>query len=623
MNMKIPQIEPYIGNEEYRELKSCFDNKWVTEGPKTQEFQKELLKLIGAKYGVFAPNGTLALYLALKAIGVGEGHEVIVPDFTFIASATSVIMAGAKPVFIDVNRKNFQIDVNLAQSLINKRTRAIMPVHMYGTMCEMGPIMDFANTNKLKVIEDAAQAVGVKYRGKHAGTWGDIGCFSFFADKTITIGEGGFIVTNSESVYDKLLYLRNQGRKDRGTFIHPEIGYNFRITDFQSAVGLAQLRKLPRIIQLKKEILSYYLRNLSHIEGVKIFEPFVGYDWIPFRVGIMVDNADMLMEYMESKGIQTRGFFYPLHKQPAFKSIVGYQENDVSFPNSSWGYKSGVCLPTYPTLSKDEIRYICKTIKDFVHSQRSMFYKYYDLMYSEKNYEKETDFVFKVVGLGDSGKTKKIKVLEIGCGTGNHTRKILDRKKVGKLIAIDIDEKMINLAKKKLGGEKKLSIYCSEVSALGEKEFDLALALFNVVTYISKESELEEFFKAIYERLKSGGYFVFDAWNGVAAIKYPPKKKKTIYKISKGFLEVSILPQVNILDQKVDLNYQMRKSFNGAEKKSNYIINQYLWTPNQLRNIYQKVGFEQKAIRSMDEPDHEATKDDWKIIYVLVKRSEK
>ncbi len=366
--MKVPQFLPYIGREELNALASCFEKNWITEGPKAKEFSEKLLELIGAKYGVFAPNGTLALYLAIKATGIKQGDEVIVPDFTFIGSANAVEMAGAIPVFADVNRRNFQIDVSSAEKLITKKTTAIMPVHIYGTIVNMDELVQFANKYNLKIIEDAAQAIGIKYKGKHAGTFGNVGCFSFFADKTITTGEGGFVVTDNEKIYDNLLCLRNQGRKERGTFIHPEIGYNFRMTDIQCAIGLKQLGKLKKISNLKLEIFEQYKKELSAVSEVKFFTPEENSNFIPFRVGIICENAHPLMEFMIENGIETRTFFYPLHKQPCFQKHALIKKScgkDEDFPNSIFGYENGICLPTFPALTKRQIKFVCNTIKSF------------------------------------------------------------------------------------------------------------------------------------------------------------------------------------------------------------------------------------------------------------------
>ncbi|HCM37130.1 MAG: DegT/DnrJ/EryC1/StrS aminotransferase [Candidatus Gottesmanbacteria bacterium GW2011_GWB1_43_11] len=372
--MKVPQFMPWVGQTEYREIATCFKSNWITEGPKARVFKEKLLEIIGSKYAVLAPNGTLAIYLGLKALRVGPGDEVIVPDFTFIGSATAVEMCGATPVFVDVNRRNFQIDPTLIPPLITKKTRAIMPVHMYGTLVDMPAVVKIAKKYKLQIIEDAAEAIGVHREGKHAGTFGEVGCFSFFADKTITTAEGGLVVTDKAELYERLLYLRNQGRIKSGTFIHPKIGYNLRMTDLQCAVGLAQLSKINQIIIRKKRILSLYQQQLKDIPGITFFAPDTTSEWIPFRVGILVNRAHELMEYLQKKSIETRTFFYPLHRQPAFAYLKkqGYAKKmaDSRFPNSLFGSSHGVCLPTFPALTSTQIHYVCKTIKQFLHDQK-------------------------------------------------------------------------------------------------------------------------------------------------------------------------------------------------------------------------------------------------------------
>lgn len=365
---KVHQFSPWLGDEEYQAIKACFDANWITEGPKSKEFQEKLLALMGAKFGIFAPNGTLALYLGLRALGVGHGDEVLVPDFTFLASGTSVEMTGAKPIFVEVNRDNFQIDLSNADKLINEKTKAIMPVHVYGTIANMNEVMAFAKKHNLKVIEDAAAGMGVHRDGKHAGTFGDVGTFSFFADKTITTGEGGFVITNDENIYDKLLYLRNQGRKDRGSFIHPEIGYNFRMTDIQSAMGLVQLAKLEEIKKRKSHILGLYKELLGDIPEITFFKPDEGVEWVPFRVGILVDRSHELMEFMKKHDIEPRTFFYPMHRQPCFKYLN--QSNDAEFPNAMFGYEHGVSLPSFPALTDEQISYVCDVVKKFFHEEK-------------------------------------------------------------------------------------------------------------------------------------------------------------------------------------------------------------------------------------------------------------
>jgi len=364
--MKVKQFEPLIGEEEYRSIKDCFDNNWITEGPKSKEFLEELCHLIGVKYAVFAPNGTLALYLGLRSIGIRPGDEVIVPNFTFIASANAVEMAGGIPVLVDVN-KNMQIDIEKCENLVSNKTKAIMPVHIYGMSSNMDDVMKFANRHDLKVIEDAAQSIGVKWKEKHCGSFGDVGCFSFFADKTITTGEGGLVTTDDESVYKKLLYLRNQGRLNRGTFIHPEFGANFRITDIQAAIGLTQLKKLDYILKRKQWILHTYKDFLSDVDNVKILGPLEGSNHVPFRV-CLISNflSEGLMDHMKKNEIETRSFFYPIHKQPHYKD----RTHRCEFSNSIFGYENGCCLPTSVNMSKEQIRYVCSSIEDYVKNVR-------------------------------------------------------------------------------------------------------------------------------------------------------------------------------------------------------------------------------------------------------------
>jgi len=383
--MNIPQISPFITMDEYEEIKDCFTKNWFTEGPKSEEFIDKVKKLLEVKHAVLAPNATLGLYLSLKVAGIEPGDEVIVSDFTFYASATSIEMAGAIPVFCEVNKENFQIDVNKAQKLLTAKTKAIMPVHIYGMCVNVNEISEFAIKHKLKIVEDAAQAFGVEFTGfKYspdgkarvmAGTTGDIGCYSFYADKTITTGgEGGLIVTNNDEMYDKILYYRNQGRLSAGTFVHPEIGYNFRLTDLQAGIGIAQLRKLDQIINNKLRIWRSFSEKLKNIEEVRLLKVEPGSSHIPFRTTILAKNAHQLMSFLGTQGIQPRTFFYPMHRQPGLmKKFKEYGNpvsfDDINFENSCFGYDNGVCLPCFPSLSEKQIEYMSDKIKSFYSSK--------------------------------------------------------------------------------------------------------------------------------------------------------------------------------------------------------------------------------------------------------------
>ena len=354
----IPIAKPFIGEEEKRELTHSVDQNWITGGKKVKSFEQKIATLQGTKYGVACTNGTSALFMALKALGIGYGDEVIVPDFTFVASANAVTWTGAKPVFVDVREDTMNLDYDLIEQYLSRKTKAIMPVHIYGQACEMGEIMTIARKHNLFVVEDAAQAVGVSYKGVMAGSFGDINCLSFYADKTITCGEMGMCLTNNENYLKRLTALNNQGRQGRGWYIHEEIGYNFRATDMGAGVGLAQLTKLPYIISQKKHIEKRYRELLAGVVSLPVIDDN-GFS-VPFRVNILVDNPEGLMEYLKEKGVASMRFFYPLHRQPCYPN---YAEDE--FMVSDYLYEHGLSLPSWVGLTDEQIEYICQVIKEY------------------------------------------------------------------------------------------------------------------------------------------------------------------------------------------------------------------------------------------------------------------
>ena len=359
---------PFVGAEEYEAIRQCFETNWITEGPLAEEFNQKLCDMIGVKYGAYAPNGTLALILGLKALGIGPGDEVIVPDVTFLASASSVEFLGAKPVFVDIC-DDLQIDIEDCARVLTENTKAIMPVHLFGFAANMDNVRGFAKKHDLSIIEDSAQGLGIKWKGKGCGSFGDVGCFSFFADKTLTTCEGGFVTTDNEEIYDDLLFLRNQGRRNRGSFIHPKIGYNFRLTDVQCAIGLAQLKKFDLLVEKKNIIHRRYTELFSDFEHVEIYQPPEEISpFIPFRVTLRTKNneAAELMEHMRKNEVEPRMFFYPLHLQPAFESWTSDSRyKRKHFPVAEKSYKNGVCLPSFVAITEEQIKYTSKVIKDF------------------------------------------------------------------------------------------------------------------------------------------------------------------------------------------------------------------------------------------------------------------
>jgi perosamine synthetase len=359
---KIQQIIPYVGEEELRNLEEVINKKWITEGPFTKRVLEHIKNFTGAKYALLTNNGTLGLFLSLIGIGIDDGDEVIIPDFTFNASASSVVFAGGKPVLVDVNEYDYHINIEKIENLITSKTKAIMPVHIYGQCADIDPIISIASKYNLLVIEDAAQGYGVFYKNRHVGCLGDVGVISFFADKTITMGEGAVILTNNEEIYQKIKLLRNQGRENSGSFIHPALGMNFRVTDLQCAVGLAQMEKFNKILELKSKNFAIYKTLLSGNSNIKFMRELDYCNYVPFRCSIRVRNHERLNQYLVEKGIQSRNYFYPVHKQPCFAEF-GYKNDD--FPITNQISNDGLMLPVYPGLPTKDIEYICDKILQF------------------------------------------------------------------------------------------------------------------------------------------------------------------------------------------------------------------------------------------------------------------
>ena len=357
--VQLTQVHPLMGEIETQNIVSSMDAKWLTEGPWT----KQLLELSGAIVGepniLPAPNGTLGLYLALLALDLPRGGEIIMPSFTFYASAMSAVFAGLTPVFIDVEPTTYCMNLDQLEEMIGPDTVAIMPVHVYGTSADMEAICTIASDAGLKVIEDAAQSFGVNYKGKHTGIWGDIGVFSFFADKTITMGEGALVVTKNPDLYDRLKLLRNQGRPNSGTFIHPELGMNFRITDLQAAVGVGQLGRLPDIMKQRQRTYNLYREQLAGFADINLHEPSDGSEYVPFRLALTSRNKKNIDEILDQHDVASRSFFYPMHRQPKLVDNPRHKEMSVSEEL----YERGVCLPIHSNIRDLNVSYICNLVK--------------------------------------------------------------------------------------------------------------------------------------------------------------------------------------------------------------------------------------------------------------------
>jgi len=361
--MNVPEFAPLLQHSEIDEVLDSLEANWITEGPKTKSLEEALARFCGCRRALMVPNGTLAIFAALKVLGIGPGDEVIVPDFTFFGTASAVILTGAKPVLVDVDEFDGNISVHSAERSLSPATKAILPVHMYGQSCDMTAVCALAERYELLVVEDAAQGLGVTFGEKHVGTLGEIGCMSFFADKTMTTGEGGALLVNDDRLAEECIYFKNQGRLHRGSFVHDRVGYNFRITDLQAAVGLAQFARLYPTIERKKDIQQSYHERLTDCPGVR-FPGDNGFgDSVPFRVNILVDDPASLQAFLKERGIGSRRYFYPLHLQPCLTSEnVIVRERPIS---SIRLFERGLMLPTGLDLTDEQIDYVCESIRLF------------------------------------------------------------------------------------------------------------------------------------------------------------------------------------------------------------------------------------------------------------------
>lgn len=356
----IPQIEPWIDRAELDELASVIATTFITENLKTEEFLEGIRRITGAPQAIATSNGTLALVAALICAGVGPGDEVVVPDLTFIASSNAVRLVGASPVFCDVSRDTGCMDVEACAACITGRTKAIMPVHLYGQMVEMEPLMALADSRGITVIEDAAEALGCRYKCRHAGTFGRFGTFSFFANKTITCGEGGVVVSGTAEDQALLYRVKNHGRDRKGIFIHDSIGYNFCFTDLQAAVGVAQLGKFDAIMAAKRRLFEGYRAAFADLDAVRLVAVP---EWVTSNywfVNILVDDPEDLGRHLQERGVGTRRYFYPLHLQPCYSDLRARP-----CPNSVWLYEHGLSLPSGPRLTESEIDRVCEQVRGY------------------------------------------------------------------------------------------------------------------------------------------------------------------------------------------------------------------------------------------------------------------
>lgn len=366
--MRIYLSRPDVTDKEIKAVCEVLGSPNLSLGPKVREFEQGFAAYIGRKYAVAVNSGTSGLFLCMLSLRIGPGDEVITTPFTFIASATSIMMAGARPVFVDIDPVSLNIDSAKIESKITARTRAILPVEIFGNPAGFDRVCEVARRHSLAVIEDSCEALGSVLNGKKVGTFGTMSVFAFYPNKQITTGEGGMILTDDENLADMCVSLRNQGRaKGSGWLSHTRLGYNFRLSDINCALGIVQLSRLEEIKARRRQVAKWYQEMLSGDGRLIVPAEAAGCDisWFVFVVrlaeGAAQEQRDGILEEMNNRGIQVGNYFPPVHLQPFMVEKFGYKSGD--FPVTESVCSRTIALPFYNRLSKDDVAIVCRQLK--------------------------------------------------------------------------------------------------------------------------------------------------------------------------------------------------------------------------------------------------------------------
>ncbi len=365
MKIKIPIAKPLLGAEEFKAVKRVMESGILAHGPEVEAFEKEFAEYIGVKHAVAVANGTAALDIALKAIGVGPGDEVITTPFTFIATSNAVLFQGAKPVFADIDPETYNLDPDNVLEKITSKTKAIIVVHLYGHPAEMKAFKEIAEDHSLYLVEDSAQAHGAEYNGVKAGSMGDVGAFSFYPTKNMTTGEGGMITTNNDEIARKARLLRNHGQSEK--YLHVILGYNLRMTSIAAAIGRVQLKKLDEFNEKRRRNAVELTREIKTIKGLKppVEKSYAKHVYHQYVVWVGEEyplTRDELRKHLLEKGIGTAVHYpRPIFQQPLYKKL-GYPQNIC--PNSIEASKHVLSIPVHPALSSEDIKYILEALRE-------------------------------------------------------------------------------------------------------------------------------------------------------------------------------------------------------------------------------------------------------------------
>ena len=374
--IKFPAYEPWISKNDKKIVDKALSQSMLTLGPQLEKFESDFCKYSNSKYAIAVSNCTAALHLSLMALGIKKNDEVIIPDLTFVADANAILACNAKPVITDINKENFFLSISNIKKNITKKTKAIIPVHIYGQVCNIDEILDVAKDNNLKVIEDCAHAVGTFHKSKHVGTLGSTGCFSFYPTKNITTAEGGMVITNSKQIAEKVRQLRSHGMtkslQNRYSSEYPWIfdilqpGYNYRLDEIRAALGITQLKRIKKINDLRKKASTYYHKNLQNIPGIILPDMVNDRTHSYHLYTIRVTNPyklsrNQLFKKLKNNGIRTTVYWMPIHKYTAYQKFA--KKSNVI--NTTKIYDEILALPLFPNISKIHQDSVIKVIKSF------------------------------------------------------------------------------------------------------------------------------------------------------------------------------------------------------------------------------------------------------------------
>lgn len=361
----IPVYQPDLSGNERKYVLECLDTSWISSiGAFIGKFEGAIAEATGAPHAISVCNGTVALHLALHCLDIGPGDEVIVPTFTYIASVNTIAQTGATPVFAESRKSDWQLDVSDVERRITPRTKAIMPVHLFGGACDMVALMKVAERHGLRVIEDCAESLGTTIGGRHVGTFGDVGTFSFFGNKTVTTGEGGAVIATDSALAAHLRMTKGQGQSLTRRYWHEVLGFNYRMTNIAAAIGLAQTERLQGVLARKRAIAALYREQFEGIPVTfQVANPDVdGSDWLVSLLLPQGIDRELVMQDMFSNGVDTRPVFFCAHTMPMYRS-------DAQFPVAQDIAARGLSLPSYPTLTDEDVRRVCTALQAAIRAQ--------------------------------------------------------------------------------------------------------------------------------------------------------------------------------------------------------------------------------------------------------------